>query len=81
MIKTCRSFGYEPEVWPHLAGSAPFYLFSQVLNIPYVMGALGHGARAHSPDEYIVYEGNGNVLGLDGAQKSMVAFFDEWLKG
>ena len=80
MIKTCRSFGYEPEVWPHLAGSAPFYLFSQVLNIPYVMGALGHGARAHSPDEYIVYEGNGNVLGLDGAQKSMVAFFDEWLK-
>ncbi len=81
MIKTCRTFGYEPEVWPHLAGSAPFYLFSEVLNIPYVMGALGHGAKAHSPDEYIVYEGNEKVLGLDGAQKSMVAFFDEWLKG
>jgi len=81
MIRTCRSFGYEPEIWPHLAGSAPFYLFSEVLNIPYVMGALGHGARAHSPDEYIVYEGNGKVLGLDGAQKSMVAFLDEWLKG
>lgn len=80
MIKTCRTFGYEPEVWPHLAGSAPFYLFSTVLNLPYVSGALGHGARAHSPDEYIVYEGNEKVLGLDGAQKSMVAFLDEWIK-
>lgn len=79
MIKTCQKFGYEPEVWPHLAGSAPFYLFSDVLNIPYVMGALGHGTRAHSPDEYIVYEGNDTVLGLDDAQKSMVAFLDEWL--
>ncbi len=80
MIETCRHFGYEPEVWPHLAGSAPFYLFSEVLKIPYVMGALGHGARAHSPDEYIVYEGNTKVMGLDGAQKSMVAFMDEWIK-
>lgn len=80
MIRTCRNFGYEPEMWPHLAGSAPFYLFSEVLGIPYVGGALGHGARAHSPNEYIVYEGNEKVLGLDGAQKSMVAFFDEWLK-
>ncbi|MBU7017621.1 MAG: M20/M25/M40 family metallo-hydrolase [Theionarchaea archaeon] len=80
MIRTCQSFGYEPEVWPHLAGSAPFYLFSDVLKIPYIMGALGHGARAHSPDEYIVYEGNGKVMGLDGAQKSLVAFINEWLK-
>lgn len=79
MIKTCQTFGYEPEVWPHLAGSAPFYLFSRVLHIPYVMGALGHGARAHSPDEYIVYEGNDKVLGLDGAQKSMVQFLDHWV--
>ncbi len=80
MIKTCRTFGFEPEVWPHLAGSAPFYLFGEVLKVPYVMGALGHGARAHSPDEYIVYEGNTKVQGLDGAQKSMVAFMEEWLK-
>ncbi|MGD2249450.1 MAG: M20/M25/M40 family metallo-hydrolase [Candidatus Methanofastidiosia archaeon] len=79
MVKTCQSFGYEPEIWPHLAGSAPFYLFSHVLHIPYVMGALGHGARAHSPDEYIVYEGNDKVLGLDGAQKSMVQFLDHWV--
>lgn len=79
MIKTCSHFGYNPEIWPHLAGSAPFYLFSEVLGIPYVMGALGHGARAHSPDEYIVYEGNDQVLGLDGAQKSLVTFFDQWM--
>jgi acetylornithine deacetylase/succinyl-diaminopimelate desuccinylase-like protein len=79
MIRTCSHFGYEPEIWPHLAGSAPFYLFSEVLGVPYVMGALGHGARAHSPDEYIVYEGNDRVLGLDDAQKSLVVFFDQWI--
>ncbi|MBU7013628.1 MAG: twin-arginine translocation pathway signal protein, partial [Theionarchaea archaeon] len=73
-------YGYESEVWPYLAGSAPFYLFSEVLGIPYVMGALGHGDRAHSPDEYIVYEGNDKVQGLDGAQKSLVAFMEEWSK-
>ena len=79
MIKTCQNYGFEPEVWPHLAGSAPFYLFSEILNIPYVMGALGHGTRAHSPDEYIVYQGNGIVRGLDDAQKSMVSFLEEWV--
>jgi acetylornithine deacetylase/succinyl-diaminopimelate desuccinylase-like protein len=80
MIKTCSHFGYEPEVWPHLSGSAPFYLFSEVLGVPYIMGALGHGARAHSPDEYIVYEGNDRVRGLDDAQKSLVVFFDQWIR-
>lgn len=81
MMRTCSRFGYEAEVWPHLAGSAPFYLFSEVLGVPYVMGALGHGARAHSPDEYIVYEGNDQVLGVDGAQKSLIIFFDQWIRG
>ncbi len=36
---------------------APMYLFSRVLGIPFVMGGLGHGGRAHSPNEYAMIEG------------------------
>jgi len=57
LIETYRELGYEPEIWPHLAGSAPFYLFTERLNIPVVMGGLGHGGRAHSPNEYATLKG------------------------
>lgn len=57
MIKTFRSFGMEPQVWPNIAGSAPFYLFSRVLGQPFTMGGLGHGGRAHSPNEYATIDG------------------------
>jgi acetylornithine deacetylase/succinyl-diaminopimelate desuccinylase-like protein len=57
LVKTYRDLGFEPEIWPHLGGSAPFYLFTEVLNIPTVMGGLGHGGRAHSPNEYATLDG------------------------
>ena len=45
------------------------------LNLPIIDAALGHGARAHSPNEYYVIEGTngryGRVYGLAGAEKSM----------
>ncbi len=78
VIRAYRDFGHEPEIWPRIGGSAPFYLFSEVLKIPFTMGVLGHGARAHSPDEYIVWEGNKKVAGYDGAVKSIVAFLDHY---
>jgi acetylornithine deacetylase/succinyl-diaminopimelate desuccinylase-like protein len=57
LLKTYRDLGYEPEIWPHLAGSAPFYLFTEELGIPTAMGGLGHGGRAHSPNEYVTLAG------------------------
>ncbi len=57
LVRTFRRLGHEPEIWPHLAGSAPFYLFRRVLNQPFVMGGLGHGGRPHSPNEYVTLEG------------------------
>ena len=57
MIRAIRSFGLEPEVWPNIAGSAPFYIFSRILNQPFAMGGLGHGGRAHSPNEFATIEG------------------------
>ncbi len=57
LVRTFRDLGHEPEIWPHLAGSAPFYLFRRVLNQPFVMGGLGHGGRPHSPNEYATLDG------------------------
>ncbi len=68
LLKSYRDLGYEPEIWPHLAGSAPFYLFTEVLDIPTAMGGLGHGARAHSPNEYVTLEG------MKAYEKSVAAF-------
>lgn len=57
MIRTLRSFGQEPEVWPNIGGSAPFYLFQRVLGQPFTMGGMGHGGRQHSPNEYATVDG------------------------
>jgi acetylornithine deacetylase/succinyl-diaminopimelate desuccinylase-like protein len=72
MIRSLRSFGHEPEVWPNIAGSAPFYLFNRVLNQPFAMGGLGHGGRAHSPNEFATLEG------MRLFEKSVVRFVDEF---
>ena len=40
-----------------IGGSAPFYLFTDELRLPIVIGGLGHGGRAHSPNEYANLEG------------------------
>ena len=39
---------------PSLAGSAPFSIFQSILQIPFIIGGLGHSGRAHSPLEYAV---------------------------
>jgi len=57
LVGAIRDQGIEPYAWPRLAGSAPMYLFSSVLKMPFVMGGLGHGGRAHSPNEYATVEG------------------------
>lgn len=72
MIRTFRSFDLEPEIWPNIAGSAPFYLFHRTLRQPFVMGGLGHGGRAHSPNEYAT------VDGLRRFEKSVVRFLYEF---
>jgi len=77
ILKTHREFGHEPEIWPHIAGSAPFCMFNrEPLNLPFVMGGLGHGGRAHAPNEYIVVEEGGPTSGLATLEKSYVAILD-----
>jgi acetylornithine deacetylase/succinyl-diaminopimelate desuccinylase-like protein len=74
MIETYREMGKEPQVWPLNPGSAPYYVFERYLQIPYVAGGMGHGARQHSSDEYCTVQG---VLDFE---KSMAIFLDNFAK-
>jgi hypothetical protein len=65
-----RARGIEPMVFPHMGGSAPMYLYTKWLGLPHVSGGLGHGGRAHAPDEYYVIEGDGKVAGLAEAERA-----------
>ncbi|MGE0449562.1 MAG: M20/M25/M40 family metallo-hydrolase [Vicinamibacterales bacterium] len=69
-------YGTPPDVESILGGYWPAYLFTgDVLDIPIVGGAAGHGGNAHAANEYFVIEGAGRVYGIAGAEKSVATFF------
>lgn len=81
VIKMYNEFNYQPEIWPHKAGSAPFSMFTgPPLNLPFVMGGIGHGGRAHAPNEYLVIEEDGPTAGLLTLEKSYVAILENLSK-
>jgi len=84
VLSVYEKYGIKPIVWPHMGGSAPMYLYTRPpLSLPVCTGGLGHGGRAHSPNEYYVIEGNGRVAGLVKAEKSYVDIlyaFANWPK-
>ncbi|HSF15164.1 MAG TPA: M20/M25/M40 family metallo-hydrolase [Vicinamibacteria bacterium] len=55
-ISVFNKYDHSPAVWPRLAGSAPFYQFTERLGLPLVMAGLGHGSGAHAPNEYMVIQ-------------------------
>ena len=77
LIQTYQAFGKEVEIWPHLAGSAPFYVFSRNLGLPFIAGGLGHGDRAHSPNEYAVVAGD-KVGGIREFEKSVATLLQKF---
>lgn len=79
VAKAYRKLGHEPEIWPITASSVPYYLFNRgPLYLPFIDGGLGHGGRAHSPDEYFVIDGNDKVEGLAGCEKSFAIILDTY---
>ncbi|HEX6323721.1 MAG TPA: M20/M25/M40 family metallo-hydrolase [Vicinamibacterales bacterium] len=65
-----------PSVLPRLAGSAPYYIFTDRLGLPMVMGGIGHGSGAHAPNEYMVIDPKpgSRVAGLAAVEKFYVDF-------
>jgi acetylornithine deacetylase/succinyl-diaminopimelate desuccinylase-like protein len=75
-VAVYRAAGIEPVLWPRLAGSWPGFLFTGApLELPAGHFGLGHGARAHAPDEYFLIESaNPQVTGYRDAVKSYVDY-------
>jgi acetylornithine deacetylase/succinyl-diaminopimelate desuccinylase-like protein len=81
-IDAYREAGFEPQVWPFMLGSAPRYMFTKPpLSLPFIGAGLGHGARAHAPDEYYVVEGNDKVKGLAETEKFYVSLLIHYSNG
>jgi acetylornithine deacetylase/succinyl-diaminopimelate desuccinylase-like protein len=61
-------------VTPRIAGSAPYYVFTQRLGLPLFMGGLGYGAGAHAPNEFFLVEprAGSRVAGLAEVEKFYV---------
>jgi hypothetical protein len=74
VIGVFNKHGVTPSVAPRLAGSAPYYIFTDRLRLPMVIGGLGHGAGAHAPDEYMVIEpkAGSRIAGLAALEKYYV---------
>ena len=72
-VEAMRYHGKEPEVWPMMAGSAPFYLFDQVLGVPWGGVGLGFGGKAHAPNEFAV------VKGMREFEKSVITVMLEFV--
>ena len=66
--------GLTPSVAPRLAGSAPYYVFTERLKLPMVAAGLGYGSGAHAPDEFMVIEprAGSRLAGLAGIEKFYV---------
>ena len=81
--QTYERFGLKPKTVVRNIGYAPFSLFChEPLNLSggFAWGMLGHGMRAHSPDEYFVIEGNDKVHGLADCEKSFVSTLYNYAK-
>ncbi|MCI0432891.1 MAG: M20/M25/M40 family metallo-hydrolase [Gemmatimonadetes bacterium] len=73
-IRVFRKYGFTPTVSPRLAGSAPFYQFTDRLGLPLVFSGLGHGSGAHAPNEYMVIrpKDGARIVGLATVEKAYV---------
>jgi len=70
-----RGMGIDPLLLPRSGGSWPGYITEPPLRLPAGHFGLGHGARAHAPDEYYLIEStNPKLQGMDGAIYSFVKF-------
>lgn len=66
--------GLVPTVAPRLAGSAPYYVFTERLGLPMVAAGMGHGSGAHAPNEYMVVQpkAGSKLAGLAAIEKFYV---------
>jgi acetylornithine deacetylase/succinyl-diaminopimelate desuccinylase-like protein len=74
MVESQRDVGPTPQVWPSAPWWAPFYLFEQVLDLPFASGGAGHSGRAHAADEYAT------IAGLRANMRQSIAFLHRFAR-
>lgn len=73
-ISVFNKYGNAPTVEPRIGGSAPFYVFTDVLDLPMVFTGIGYGTGAHAPNEVMLIHpaDDSNVAGLAEIEKAYV---------
>lgn len=73
-ISVFNKYGAPPSVEPRVGGSAPFYVFTDILQLPMVFTGIGHGNGAHGPNEImVIYPKEGSkIAGLARMEKGYV---------
>ncbi len=73
-LSVYRKYGITPTLAPRLAGSAPFYQFTERLGLPLLFSGLGYGTGAHAPNELMLVRpvAGSRVAGLAEIEKSYV---------
>jgi len=74
MAESQRDVGPQPQVWPSAPWWAPFYLFEQILQIPFASGGAGHAGGAHAADEYAT------IAGLRTHMRQSIAFLHRFAR-
>lgn len=71
-----KKYATDVAVQPRIAGSAPFYQFTERLSLPLVPAGLGFGTGAHAPNEIMLIEPAEGVAvaGLADIEKAYVDF-------
>lgn len=73
-IGVYNKYGLTPSIAPRLAGSAPYYVFTETLKLPLVAAGIGYGTGAHAPNEFMVIEpaSGSRIAGLAQIEKFYV---------
>jgi len=75
-VSVFTKYANDISLHPRIAGSAPFYQFTERLGLPLVPTGLGFGTGAHAPNEIMLIEpGDGvEAAGLAEVEKAYVDF-------
>jgi acetylornithine deacetylase/succinyl-diaminopimelate desuccinylase-like protein len=68
MIAAYRALGYEPTFQPVEPSATPYFLYTEVLGMPFVWGGLGTAGGSHGPNEWC------SVVGLQNLAMSSATF-------
>lgn len=75
LVRTYRAHGLEPVIRPLEASATPYYLFTDVLGLPFAWGGLGAAGGSHGSDEWC------SVAGLKDMEKSLATYLAAFAEG